>query len=145
MSKKTIDFWKKGSVEVFSYICILPAVFMLMVMVVGMVQLGTLKEKMEYTTYVACRAAAASETKAKAKINAQEVAEENLKGLTNSYEDGSLKVNIKCISGKIGKSTSKWEKGNYVQCDLTVNATTITPFIKGKKTYSIVMAIEVSE
>lgn len=145
--KKTRSFWKKGSADIFSYISFLPVLLILFSLVVCIVQISCIKEKLEYTTYVACRAAAVSSSKSKAISSACTIAEENLKSYTNIYDPASLSVRLTCFNEK-GEKTQKsdaWKKGNYVQCEISIKISTIIPAISGTKKSSIAMAIEIPD
>lgn len=56
------DFWKKGASEILSFIVLAPVMLILFALLASIVQSESLKEKLEYTTYVAARAAALSES-----------------------------------------------------------------------------------
>lgn len=98
-----------------------------------------------------------------AKDIAEKIAVEDLKKSKLKYVDGSVKVRLNLVqqreresgyldtvsepedtSVNLGKETSslKWEKGNYVQCTVSVKIESVTPFLSGTKSASIVMMIE---
>ena len=132
-------FWKRGSAETMSFIALAPTILILFAMLVCVVQAASFKEKLEYTTYVAARVAALSETKSEALSNAKKAAKANLDSYGDVYDKSSLKVEVTNVAG------SKWEKGGYMQCKVTVKFKGIAKISNGKKTYKMVMAIEKSD
>ena len=52
------------------------------------------------------------------------------------YEPGSLKVEVSNVAG------SKWKKGGYMKCKVSVNFKGITTLFNEKKSFELVMAIE---
>ena len=66
-------FWKKGSAEMMSFIALAPTMLILFALLVSVVQAGSFKEKLEYTTYVAARAATLSDTQREALSNAKKL------------------------------------------------------------------------
>lgn len=68
------DFWKKGASEILSFIVLAPVMLILFALLASIVQSESLKEKLEYTTYVAARAAALSESLPAAQANAEQAA-----------------------------------------------------------------------
>lgn len=134
------EFWKKGSGEVFGFLCVSPIMVVLIVMLVGVVELSCFKEKLEYTAYVACRAAAVSETKAEALAAARKAAEEDLRSYSADYSGGVT------VTLRFPTANREWKKGNYVTCTVKVSARPISPFINGRTVKSsLTMAIEKPE
>ena len=114
-----MSFWKKGSGEVFGFLCVSPIMVILLMLLVSIVQMTSLKQKLEYTAYVACRAAVVSETLSKAKQAA--------------------KVKLEYPTG----SATRWEKGNYIQCTVAVKANPAGIGLDlGRVKSRIIMAIE---
>ena len=129
-------FWKKGSAEMMSFIALAPTMLILFALLVSVVQAGSFKEKLEYTTYVAARAATLSDTQREALSNAKKAAKANLSSYGDVYEPGSLKVEVANVAG------SKWKKGGYMICKVSVKFKGITTLVNGKKSFELVMAIE---
>lgn len=138
MHKKvfTKKFWKKGSAEMMSFIALAPTMLILFALLVSVVQATSFKEKLEYTTYVAARAASLSDTLKEAKSNAKKAASANLSSYGDVYEPGSLKVQVSNVAG------TKWKKGGYMRCKVTVKFKGITTMVNGKKSFEMVMAVE---
>ncbi len=133
-----MSFWKKGSGEVFGFLCVSPIMVVLIMLLICIVQMGALKEKLEYTAYVACRAAVVSDTLSDARKAAKEVAEADLRSYSADYV-GNITVKLEYPSGV----DHKWEKGNYIQCTVAVKADPAGAGLKlGRVKSRIVMAIE---
>lgn len=170
MRKKflTKSFWQRGSGDIVGFLCTLPCIILMLVLLVSIIQLGSIKERLEYTAYLACRQAVVATDKNgngscmdEAKDIAEKIAVEDLKKSKLKYVDGSVKVRLNLVqqreSGYLdtvsepedtsvnsGKETSslKWEKGNNVQCTVSVKIESVTPFLSGTRSASIVMMIE---
>ena len=140
LSKK---FWKKGSGEIIGFLSVLPVIIFLLVMLISIAQMGSIKERMEYPTYVAGRAAVVQKDFSSARKAAYETAQRDLLNFSNTFEPGSLKVTLRIIK-KTGSSTSNkdWKKGNYLSCTISVNTKTLSPLINGKKSCTLTMMIE---
>lgn len=135
---KTLNkkFWEKGAAESLSFIMLAPTILIIFAILATVVQAGCLKEKLEYTTYVAARAAVVSDSMASAKENAMEVAQADLASYGADYDPGSLKVSVSYVSG------NKWEKGNYISCTVSVKFRGMFKLVNKRKKFTIAMAIE---
>ena len=132
----TKKFWKKGSAEMMSFIALAPTMLILFALLVSVVQATSFKEKLEYTTYVAARAASLSDTISEARSNAKKAASANLSSYGDVYEPGSLRVQVSSVAG------TKWKKGGYMKCKVSVRFKGITTLVNGKKSFEMVMAVE---
>ena len=158
---KKLKFWKKGSSDAFGFIVMTPVVIAVFILTVNMVRLTSLKQKMEYTAYVACRAAVVSDNIDKARVNAQKVAEEELRSYSHVYNASGVKFNIIReipgtgytekfyeTSGYDSRTDTKrtsWVKGNFLECELIVDLNTNFLGLSGgtsERKCKIVMAIE---
>lgn len=156
MKKK---FWKKGSAESLGMLFMLPMILVLIMILVSFVQLTSFCEKLEYTTYVACRAASASASKEEAEENALAVAKANLATYSvtnlaadsNATEEVGVTVTIEYIDSGMdpvteGADYNEWVKGNYIICTVEAEYIPMTTIAgSSAKSRSIVMAIEYSE
>ena len=88
------DFWKKGASEILSFIVLAPVMLILFALLASIVQSESLKEKLEYTTYVAARAAALSESLPAAQANAEQAAKVDLASYGADYDPNSLRVTV---------------------------------------------------
>lgn len=132
-------FWKRGSAESFAFICLAPVIIILFALLVSVVQAGSFKEKLEYTTYVAARAAVVSDSKdiKEAQKAAKQAAEADLASYGADFTD--LKVKLSYVYGSV------WKKGNYVKCEVSVKFHGLTTLVNSRKKFSLVMAIEKTE
>lgn len=141
---KKKEFWEMGSGEIIGFLYTLPILLTLMVMLIGIIQVGALKERLEYTAYVGCRAAVVAKDFQTAEKNAEETVRHDLESSSLQYDPDSLEVSLRLIETGKGTKNQKntWTKGNYVECLVKVNVKTVTPLIAGMKTTKIVMMIE---
>lgn len=130
------QYWKKGSAETMAFMALAPTMLILFALLATIVQVTSFKEKLEYTTYVAARAAAVSETQKTALENAKKAAEADLASYGDVYDPGSLKVEVSTVAG------SKWKKGGYMRCKVSVDFKGTSSLADGKKSFEMVMAIE---
>lgn len=155
MRKKIINktYWQRGSGDIVGFLCTLPCIIFMLVLLISIIQIGSIKERLEYTAYLACRkAVVASDTNGngscmdEAKKIAKKTAIADLKKSKLKYKDGSVKVKLELVENKNAGSSNnsklKWEKGNYVQCTVSVKIKAVTPFLSGRRSASIVMMIE---
>ena len=155
MGKKKRISWRKGSGEALGFLSLLPVIFLLIIGIISIVKLTSLRQKMEYTAYVACRAAALSNTKPAAEENARKVAEIELAGYSDIYDVDLLDVKIdavskgsfpvsfvSCYDSRSRKTNKTWNKGKFVKCVLTVHLNDSNIFLSGDKTCTIYMALE---
>ena len=126
------DFWKKGASEILSFIVLAPVMLIIFALMASIVQ----SEKLEYTTYVAARAAALSESLPAAQANAEQAAKVDLASYGADYDPNSLRVTV------YPDSSSKWTKGSYFKCEVSVNFRGVTSLVNRKKGFSLVMAVE---
>lgn len=146
--KKRINsssFWKSGGAEVFGFLCTLPSLIFILVMIISIIQHGTVKELLEYTAYKACRSAIVCESIDEAKIAAEDEALATLFASTEKFDPNSVTVSLSYADGtKEGtkKYEKNWKKGEYIQCTISLDVESPTPFLSGTKTSSITMMIE---
>lgn len=149
-----LSFWKRGSAEVTGYMVVLPSLCIFLIMMICIIQYGTITTRLQYTAYVACRAAVICEDLDTASEKAQLAAETNI-GLLNSsaFDEDSIETDLICSEGKASDMLKKnrkrkntddeeWIKGNYVTCFVTVYVNTFLEQLSGEKTASITMMIE---
>lgn len=151
---------KKGSGELIAFTAITPSIMMIIALMVSIIQIATFKEKLEYATYVAARAAAVSPSLETAEENAKKAAELNLGSVGNSYDKSTLQTTIKVIEGEPPETASSnvavseeneatgWTKGNYIECEVSARAKPVFKILTGAasvKKCKITMLIEISE
>lgn len=138
------NFWMQGSGEILGFMYTLPVLLSIMVMLIAVIQVGALKERLEYTAYVGCRAAVVAKDYETARKNAEETIKNDLASSQLNYDPESLEISVKLIEdSSVSKNVkNKWSKGNYVQCDVKVRIKTVTPLVSGMKRAQITMMIE---
>ncbi len=144
---KRID-WKKGGGEIVGFLCITPIIIFMLAVLITTVQLGSLKERLEYTAYKACRQAVVCKDEDDdgnymddAKKIAKKTAKAELKNSPETIVASSIKTKLELVQVE-GEDDVKWEKGRYVKCTVSVKAKAPLAFMSGKKYASIVMMIE---
>lgn len=148
--ERIFNYLRKGGSEVIGFLVTMPFLIFMLVMIICTVQLGSIKERLEYTAYLACRQAVVATDENKngrikddAKRIAKKVADTELLTSGETFIPNSIKVQLNYVTNT-GEAISdkKWEKGNYVQCTVSVEVKTPTPFLSGRKSASIIMMIE---
>lgn len=146
---QTKDFWRKGSGEVMGFLFVLPVILTLFLILVSIVQLGSIKEKMEYATYAACRAAVTSKDFDSAQNAAYSAAEADLLNYSETFFPNTLEVKLTVINGETSKpvltdreARDSWKKGSYATCTITIKVKTLINMFQGKRTSSLTMMIE---
>lgn len=142
--------WKKGGAEVVGFLCIVPIVIFMFAILITTIQLGKLKERLEYTAYRACRQAVVCKDINKngdclddAEIIAKNIAMLELERSPDVFNFGSVSTELALLSAEDeDEDDIKWEKGRYVRCTVSVDATTPVAFMSGTKYASIIMMIE---
>ena len=152
-------YWKKGSGDIVGFLCTLPCIITMLVLLISIIQIGSIKERLEYTAYLACRQAVVASDRNNngscmddAKKIAAQTAMDDLEKSNLKFIPGSIKVTLELVDedttsksarkNSSKKSDLKWEKGNYVQCTVSVKIKAVTPFLSGMRSASIVMMIE---
>ena len=164
------EFWKQGSGDIIGFLCVLPCIIFMLVLLISMVQIGSIKERLEYTAYLACRQAVVASDRNNngtcmddAQKIATQTAMDDLEMSDLKFIPGSIKVKVELVDDEetaksdfdtipIDKVLSKkkkskkdeveWEKGNYAKCTVSVKIESVTPFLSGTRSASIVMMIE---
>ncbi len=143
---KDKGFWQSGTTDVLSFIIMGPCLIILFAVLVNFTSLGSFDEQLQYTAYVACRAAAVSEDYDTASGNASAVASANMASygkFTDSDVTVKLTICDKTGTKKSSKNEKNWNKGNYVLCDVKVDYKSVASVMgTDTKSCSIVMAIE---
>lgn len=152
-------YWKKGSGDIVGFLCTLPCIITMLVLLISIIQIGSIKERLEYTAYLACRQAVVAPDRNNngscmddAKKIAVQTAMDDLEKSNLKFVPGSIKVTLTLVDGDTTSKSArkniskkgelKWEKGNYVECTVAVKIKAITPFLSGTRSASIVMMVE---
>lgn len=142
------SYWEKGGGEVAGFLCIVPFIIFMLAALITAVQIGSIKERLEYAAYKACRAAVVCKDTDRdgdflddAQKLAQQAAEADFDLSQEVYRDGSVKAKVELV-GNGGTQAAKWEKGSYVRCTVSVYVKAPVAFMSGRRSSSIVMMIE---
>ena len=59
MRKKIANktYWQRGGGDIVGFLCTLPCIIFMLVLLISIIQIGSIKERLEYTAYLACRKA----------------------------------------------------------------------------------------
>jgi len=139
--KKTM-FLNKASAELLSLTLVLPFLTLAFSFVLAMYQYSTTIQELDFATYRACRSAVVCENYNDAMKQATNSASEILKN------DAKYNVKIEQVvyntknKTYTTKSNIEWLKGNYIKVTVTEYVDTISPFISGNKSRTIIMMIE---
>lgn len=127
--KKKIN-WKKGSSELISMTICLPLLLFIIYAMVGVIQLGLMRQTLEYTVYASTRAAVVCDNPTDAQLQARNIAVTTLANTTFGGDIDNIQVNLKLVGGTSqtsGPSASehsmdgiRWEKGALLQCEIVV-------------------------
>ena len=151
---------KKGSTDALAIMCLTPLIIILMGALTSIIQISVVREKIEYTTYVAARAAALSYSEDDYQDNAQEVAwldivsdEKICEYIDQDFGEDGVKCDVSIVEGGTfsetrppeGARTGSFRKGNFIKCTVTVRVKPAISIVEGKnaeKSFTIYMAIE---
>lgn len=157
---KLLHFLKRGDGDSVAFIWLTPVVIGLLVMLLTYSKYVSVRQKMEYTAYFTCRAASVCDSLKEAQKRSLTVAKQNLNRYVDIIDPGSIRVELTTISGDGKKAgarkkqggvkkasakktkTAKWDKGNYVQCVLTVMPKTGNILVDHEMKETITLAIE---
>lgn len=127
--KKKIN-WKKGSSELISMTICLPLLLFIIYAMVGVIQLGLMRQTLEYTVYASARAAVVCDDPGEAQRQAKNVAVTTLANTTFGGDIDNIQVNLKLVGGTSQASGAgasehsmdgiRWEKGALLQCEIVV-------------------------
>ena len=152
--KKKKEFLKRGSGEIIGFIGISPFIVLMTAILLNMVYLSLAKQRLQYITYTACRAAVVS-SEDMAYDNALKTAEENALIYSHFLDPEDIEVELKKPAGTLprtvwdsngGEEVTTWAKGNYCTCEIVAYAKVPYLFNNRRRIKcSITMAIEKSD
>lgn len=116
--------WKKGSSELVSMAIVLPIIFMLIFSVIGIIQIGLVRQTLEYTAYLSGRAAVVCETLEEAKVEALSAAKMTISQSTFGVNPDNVVVDLQLVGGTSSTTGSgiTWEKGALLSCKVSIPA-----------------------
>lgn len=135
IKRKRIDY-RKGSGELLSFVICLPALLFLFTCIISSIQVGSIKQALDYAAYSCGRTAVVCDTLAAAETRSQLVADKIVYDSAGGIVPGSVTVTISIMDNQA------WAKGNFIRCTVAADVETAAPFVSGTKTGTIVMMIE---
>ena len=121
--KRKVD-WKNGSSELISMAIVLPVIFLLIFSVIGIIQIGLIRQTLEYTTYLSGRAAVVCEDYNSALAQASSAAKMSIAESTFGTNVEEVSVKLELVGGTSSTTGSgiEWEKGALLKCQVIVPA-----------------------
>lgn len=115
--------WNKGSGELISMALVLPVIIFLIFTIIGVIQLGLIRQTMEYSVYLSARQAVVCEGQAEAEAAALSAAKMSLSSSTFGVDIDNVQVQLRLVGGTSGSGNEiTWEKGALLECRLLVPA-----------------------
>lgn len=114
--------WKKGSSELIGFAMVIPLLAILMFTIINIMQLGLIRQTLEYTTYMSARAAVVCEDYNTALTQAETTAKMTLANSTYGVDPDQVQVHLEVVGGTSSTSGSgiTWEKGALLKCQIAV-------------------------
>lgn len=115
--------WKRGSAELIGIGLALPVLCVLLIMIVGIMQAGIMRQTMEYATYMAARAAVVCETQQAAQTEATTTAKMTLQDSSFGIDIDAVTVSVQLVGGTSSTTNGsqiEWEKGALAKCEISV-------------------------
>jgi len=146
--EKKID-WRKGGAELIGIGLAMPVLCLLLIMIVGIMQAGVMRQSLEYTTYMAARAAVTCETASEAQAQATTTALMTIANSSFGIEVDAVRVSLQLVGGTTAASSAQssldgigWEKGALVKCQISVPFRSLISFRDETMTSIIYMMVE---
>lgn len=142
---------QRGSSEILSLAIVLPLILVIIFGVIWVIQLGMLRQSLEYAVYVAGRAAVTQETREAATREADFAAKRALEISTFGFDVDATTVQLQMMSGTTttdgshradGSLDVTWEKGAFVKITISTPAHTFMSYSNRQMTSSILMMVE---
>jgi len=133
-NKKILKFFKKGNGELMGFLIVAPSIIIAISIIISIVQVSLVNQKLTTAAYNCGRAAAVSETQDIGEQRAEELYEELVGDVINSY--GYTACEVEVLDGET------WKKGSYIKCTVRTYLDVLMPFSSGVREQSIVMMIE---
>lgn len=136
--------WRKGSAELIGIALTLPVLCVLLLMIVGVIQSGIMRQSLEYTTYLSARAAVTCDSAEAASIQARNTAIMTLEDNTFGIDLEQVRVTVELVAGTsdVGGSGITWEKGALAKCEITAPFKSIATFTEEQMTSTLYMMVE---
>lgn len=144
LNKKTTTVnWKRGSAELISIGLALPILCLMIIVVVGIIQTGLMRQALEYATYLSARAAVTCETQQEAATQALTTAKMTMQESTFGIDVDNMSVDLELVGGTSATEGGiTWEKGALVKCQVTVPFRSLISFTDTNMTAILYMMVE---
>ena len=160
-----LNFFRSGNGEVVGLISVTPVIVFFIVLFIDAARLSTMQAHLNYATYIACRAAAVSETydtgyqraaiafsanmeKAPIVDDAQRAADDIFVVEDSDEENDEEYISLDLVvvdedGNEINpEEDGAWSKDNYVQLTIAMKMNTMFDFLNGEKECTITQVIE---
>lgn len=143
LKKEKVD-WRRGSSELISMAIVFPMIFMLIFAIIGVIQIGLVRQTLEYTAYLSGRAAVVCETEEQGKAEAISAARTALANSTFGIDVDEVDVELNLVGGTTSTESAgiTWEKGALLECKISVPAQQYYTFAHGSMSSTIYMMVE---
>lgn len=146
--QKKID-WHKGGAELIGIGLAMPVICLLLIMIVGIMQAGIMRQSLEYTTYMAARAAVTCETSTEAIEQARTTALMTIADSSFGIDVDAVTVSLQLVGGTTAATSAKselngigWEKGALAKCTVQVPFRSLINFQDQIMSSTIYMMVE---
>ena len=136
--------WRRGSSELIGFALIIPLLATLMFTIITVMQLGLVRQSLEYATYMGARAAVVCEDYSTALTQAQTTARMTLGNSTYGVDQNSVSVRLELVGGTSSTSGSgiTWEKGALLKCEVSAPINQFINILSGDMTSCIYVMVE---
>lgn len=152
VKRKAID-WRKGSSELIGFALVLPALCILLLLSIGVIQTGLMRQMVEYSTYMAARAAVTCDVEYGTQgggvpdivvDTAKATARATLQGTSFGVDIDDINVSIELVGGtsSVFGGGITWEKGALAKCTVTVPFKAVSSFEEKNMTSAIYIMVE---
>lgn len=152
LRKRPVD-WRKGSAEMIGFALVLPALCILLLLSVGIIQTGLMRQMVEYSTYTAARAAVTCDIEYGTQGGgvpepvveaARNAAKMTMQNSTFGIDADRIAVSVELVGGTSSAFGGgiTWEKGALAKCTLTVPFQAASSFEEKDMTSTIYIMVE---
>lgn len=134
--------WKKGSAELIGFALVLPVLCALIMISLGIIQTGVMRQSIEYATYMSARSAVTCDTYSKAQEQAKSTAIANLSSSAKTADQAKVTVTLVGGTSSTTGSGITWEKGALAKVTITLPFKSIIDLKEHTMTSTMYMMVE---
>jgi len=136
--------WRRGSSELIGFALIIPLLAALIFTIITIMQLGLVRQTLEYATYMSARSAVVCEDYSTALTQAQTTARMTLANSTYGVDSDNVGVHLELVGGTSSTSGSgiTWEKGALLKCEVTAPISQFINILDGDMSSCIYVMVE---